>query len=432
MELIILRGTFGKYCNSSSSVLDWALSDDSEFSFILQVALSMANGGGASTGEVLRIASQLTPGDFDSWFNEFYFLGEQIHAQALEAKTTASARSAYFRASTYYRMSSFFLVGNASDPRLYGPWQQALDDFDAAIALQDVPGVPFTVPGPGYTVPGYFWKSPTVSRHNPKVPTVIVGSGYDAPQQDSFHSIGLEVLSRGWNFVTYEGGGQTTTRRQQGVGFTPEWWKIVTPVVDYLSGLPEVDMENLALGGISFGGILAPVAASREPRLKAVMSIDGLIDFQETVLNNIGSLADVFASANATEFDAKVEELYPELPTKMKWFLDQGRWSFNTDSAYDFINQTAAYVVTPEAVANISAYGWVGKGENDTLAGGQEDTLLDYYNSVGQHPGTLYFFPTNVGGGSHSQTGAEQQLAQAVLDWLSTIFGNTTSHSFSS
>ncbi|KAI1326995.1 alpha/beta-hydrolase [Xylariaceae sp. FL0255] len=406
----------------NSSVVIYPMSTDDEFSFILSEVLSMSNGGGAATSEVLRAASQIIPGDFDSWFNEFYWLGEQIHAQALVAKTVVSAREAYFRASTYYRISSFFLTGNASDPRLYRPWQQALEDFEKAIALQDVPGVPFNVSGPGYTIPGYFWRTPKVTKDNSKVPTVIVGSGYDAPQQDTFHTIGHEVLSRGWNFVTYEGPGQATTRRQQGIGFTPDWWNVVTPVVGYLAECPDVDMENLALGGLSFGGLLAPLAASREPRLKAVLSIDGLVNFQDILLNDFASLAAVFEAGNVTEFNSILTDDYSELPTSAKWGLNQGLWAFNTDSAFDFINQTGAYTLTPEIIANISGYGWVGKGENDTVAGGQELELEALYNKSGQHLGTFHYFASNVGAGLHTQLGAEPQLAEAALDWLSTIF----------
>jgi hypothetical protein len=43
---------------------------------------------------------------------------------------------------------------------------------------------------------------------------------------------GREVLARGYNFVSYEGPGQATVRRQQNIGFIPEWWEAVSPVID--------------------------------------------------------------------------------------------------------------------------------------------------------------------------------------------------------
>lgn len=62
-----------------------------------------------------------------------------------------------------------------------------------------------------------------------------------------------------------------------------DWWNVVTPVVDYLAKRPDVDMSRLALTGVSFGGCLAPIAASREHRFSAVFAIDGLPDIRDAI-----------------------------------------------------------------------------------------------------------------------------------------------------
>lgn len=72
-----------------------------------------------------------------------------------------------------------------------------------------------------------------------------------------YHALGRSVLERGWKFVTYEGPGQPTVRRQQGLGFRP----------DYLRTLEDVDPARMALQGTSVGGTLAPRVANREHRL---------------------------------------------------------------------------------------------------------------------------------------------------------------------
>lgn len=54
-------------------------------------------------------------------------------------------------------------------------------------------------------------------------------------------------------------------------------------MVDYLSARPDVDMSRLALTGVSFGGTLAPIAASREHRFSALFAIDGLPDIQNAI-----------------------------------------------------------------------------------------------------------------------------------------------------
>lgn len=408
----------------NSTNLIYPLSSDDEFSFILTEALALANGGGASTSEVLRAASQIVPGDEDSWYQEFYWLAEQIHGLALQARTPTSKREALFRASSYYRLASFYLTGNVSDPRLYSVWDTVLDTFHEAISYLPIPGENITMQGPGYEIPGYVFKAQP--GNSSKLPTVIIGDGYDAPQEDIWHGLGKEVVDRGWNLITYEGPGQPTVRRQQGLGFVPDWWNVVSPVVDYLATRDDVDMDNIALVGISFGGQLAPLAATHEHRIKAVLSIDGLYDMQKAILDQFGQLATIFATGNATAFDQAVEfELsQPDAPTIFKWITGQGLWTSNTTSYYDWIDQLGAYALTQDKVNNIIAYPWVGRGEDDDLVGGQEPVLAGFYNASPNHDAAYHSFATDLGAGLHCQLGAEQHLSQFAFDWLDEIFSN--------
>ncbi|KAI1847735.1 hypothetical protein JX266_006230 [Neoarthrinium moseri] len=417
---IIAGAAYNGTENSTTTI--YPLSADEEFSFILTEILALANGGGTATSEVLRAASQILPGDFESWYNEFNWLGMRIHDLATQAKSATSKREALFRASSYYRFSSFFLTGNSSDPRLYDTFEKSLEDFHEAISLLPIPGELYSVSGPSYDIPGYFFKAN--AGNATKLPTIVVGSGYDAAQEDSWHALGKEATDRGYNFVTYEGPGQPTVRRKQKAGFIPEWWDVVTPVVDYLSQRDDVDMNNLALIGLSFGGQLAPRAASREHRFKAVFSIDGLVDMQAAVLDKFpDELTTLFKSSNASFFDKVVSSALdqPDTSTLFKWFTSQGLWAFNTTSYYDWLSQLGEFALTQELVNNISAYGWVGKGEDDDLVGGQEDVLARYYNASGRRDATFQLFPMNLGAGLHCQLGAEPYLAQAAFDWLDGI-----------
>lgn len=125
------------------------LSADDEMSFYLEEVMSLANTGGANSGEVLRIATQLVPSDFESVYQAFYPMAQAINAMADSidaAKDPVGAREAYFRAATYYRGADFFLHGNISDPRIYSLWDQQLEAFDQAMALLPIPGERFSVP----------------------------------------------------------------------------------------------------------------------------------------------------------------------------------------------------------------------------------------------------------------------------------------------
>ena len=49
----------------------------------------------------------------------------------------------------------------------------------------------------------------------------------------------------------------------------------VIAALDYLSSLPYVDRERVGVGGISLGGLVSVMAAARDPRFKALISMAG-------------------------------------------------------------------------------------------------------------------------------------------------------------
>lgn len=200
---------------------------DSQFAFYLSEVLSLSDGGGANTGEVLEIAKHIVPHDFESTYTSFNYLAEQINAMAesVDVKNDpVGARDAYFRAASYYRGADFFLIGNWSDPRNYDLWDKALDCFNKGMALlKPVAGERFSVkahsPNVGdFEAIGIFYKA---AADNTPRPTMLLGSGYDGSQEELYHAFVRGILARGLNAVTYEGPGQPTVRRQQNLGFIP-------------------------------------------------------------------------------------------------------------------------------------------------------------------------------------------------------------------
>ena len=52
----------------------------------------------------------------------------------------------------------------------------------------------------------------------------------------------------------FDGPGQQSMLFERAVPFRPDWDKVITPVVDYLLDLPDVDVARIALYGISQAG----------------------------------------------------------------------------------------------------------------------------------------------------------------------------------
>ncbi len=406
----------------------YPLSTDGEFSFYLAEVLSLSNGGGASTGEVLRAASQVVAGDIESFYTEFKFLADRMHSIATAAdarKFPVSVRDAHFRASTYYRAADFLMHGNVTDPRLTALWDAQLADFGAAIKLLPIPGEKISIrAAAGYTIPMYFFRASPDPGH--RAPTLLVGSGYDGSQEALYHSLGVHVLARGWNFATYEGPGQPTVRREKpgwGFGSATDWSEVVTPAVDYLARRADVDMGRLALVGLSFGGSLAPIAATKEHRFAAVVCIDGLFSMRNAILDQIQQIPDLvslFKSGNATGFNGLIKYLYdqPDIGTEFRWLIDQSLWSFNTTNAFDWLTQLGKFDLTG-VFPNVTVPVFIGAGQHDTLAGNEADVA---WQALGSDKGYYYKFQTQYGAGEHCQIGAEAQMAMVSLDWLTGVF----------
>lgn len=206
------------------------MSSDPELGSYVAEVMALCNNMGAASGEVLRIATQLVPKDFESVYNAFNFMAKKIEALADQVNVTQDpigAREAYYRASSYYRGAGYFLIGNWSDPRNYDLWDKQLECFNKANALLvPIPGERFKVkahspnaPGNGdFETIGIFYKA---NADDTPTPTVVVGTGYDGSQEEMYHAVVRDVLARGLNVVTYEGPGQPTVLREQKIPFIP-------------------------------------------------------------------------------------------------------------------------------------------------------------------------------------------------------------------
>lgn len=192
-------------------------------------------------------------------------------------------------------MSDFFLHGNVADPRLrenYDLWGKY---YDLANARLDIPGEHALLDTPsGFKVPLIVYRAAGASADRPR-PTLLVGGGFDSNYEECMHCFGFPALERGYNVILYEGPGQPTLLHTQKVGFIHDWERVVTPIMDYLfehrkDTMAFIDPTKVGLIGMSLGGFLSLRAAAFEPRLAAVIAIDGVYSFLEC---DLGAMPDL-------------------------------------------------------------------------------------------------------------------------------------------
>lgn len=410
--------------NSSQDQPVLQLSSDPTFHFDMMAPFGLAIAGGSDIGPILGVAQDIIPGNMESFTHQFYKLANQTKSQAEDpdnSYNSVNVRDTWFSASTYFRKAANYVLGNWSDPRINNFWAEQTAAFDKGLAGLSIPGERVRIPATkgNFTVEAVWYAASKNKRA--KAPTLIVGNGFDAAQEDSFHVYCAPALARGWNCITYEGPGQPTVRRNQNIGFIPEWELVVTPVVNYLfqEKSQVVDPNMLALLGNSLGGYLAARAAAFEPRLSAVLLVDGMWDFSSVFFKELPeSLVALFDAGNYTDFDLEVMSLRKSgsVSTEVAWGIDQGLWAFNTHSPSEMFMQSKQYRVQ-DIIDKIKVPVFVGEAEFDGFFDGQPQLVSE---ALGDKA-TLHKF-TGVAG-YHCQVGAGQELARVIFAWLNKTLG---------
>jgi dienelactone hydrolase len=389
------------------------LSSDRTFDFNLLRWHGLAPYRGTDVAEMLAVADRITPGDFESWHREFIALARQVEQEGWgeDRSSPVTLRDRAFRAASYYRAADFFLHGKPSDPRIMTTWASATEQFDRAIARLPVAGERVTIQADGFTVPAIFYRA---ARSTTPRPTVLMFNGFDGSQEEMLHLSGLAALERGFHVLTFEGPGQPTVVREQGLGFRHDWEEVVTPVVDYCEAVPEIDASRLGLIGVSFGGYLAPRAAAFEPRIRAVVTIDGLFNGYESVTNLL--TPELKALLDGEEMDAFNAAMYAAMEgeTGLRWYIEHGLWCFRVSTPYDFFGRARSY--TLEGVAEqITCPVLVCDAAEEHLNPGQAKKLA----AVLGDRATLRTFTAEESAGAHSHPGAALLMNGVVFDWLS-------------
>jgi pimeloyl-ACP methyl ester carboxylesterase len=117
----------------------------------------------------------------------------------------------------------------------------------------------------------------------------MIVSGFDGTTEEEYLQTGYAALQRGFNIILFAGPGQMDTLRfHPDTFFEPDFENPVSTVLDYVTGRNDVDTERIALLGISFGGYFATRAASREPRIKALVANSPIIDLHKYMIGFVG------------------------------------------------------------------------------------------------------------------------------------------------
>lgn len=388
--------------------------DDVSFWFETLRVLGHIAYGGADFGETVTTAQRITSGDYDSWYEQWAATAGRIEAEARAAQRaghTVSAHDGLLRAATYYRSAEFYTRDVVPDPRGRPAYERSVRCFQDAAALMSPAVLPVMIPFENTALNGYLYQP---SSDTP-APTLIMFNGFDGVAEEFHTTDALAARQRGYTVVTFDGPGHAGPRYRDGLPFRPDWETVVTPVIDWAVQRPEVDAERIALLGNSMSGGLAPRAAAFEPRIGALICIDGVYDIGQAYTSHLGSGADAeqrLRTADDDEINAIAHKMMAADPM-IRWAIRQGMWSFGVDTPKAFLQASLAYHLRDGIAERISCPVFVGCAESDEFFRGQPEELAAHLKAP-----TLVTFTDAEGAGAHCQVGAQRLLNARMLDWL--------------
>jgi hypothetical protein len=382
-------------------------------------ALGFAPYGGADVGEIQYLATKVTPGDDDSFFDEFSTFAKRRIEEGDTAAAKGHAAAAcdcYLRAACLLGVAYHPIFGTPVDPRLVDAFHLQVATFDKAMAIGPHAAGKVVIPYENTTLPAYFVRAP--GRETQVRPVVLVGGGWDSTIVDNYFGIGAAALQRGYHVLMSDGPGQGKLLIDEGITLRYDWETVVTPLVDAVLNIDVVDPQGIVLEPLSLGGYMAPRAAAFEHRLAAVICDPGQIDVG-------GKFSEAFATFHLSpEAVAKLPALDPadeqaimgvvHKNRSLYWkVVKRGFWTNGASDLTSFLVELGKWTLDPALVGEIRCPTLVTAAESD-MASSNAKELYDALKC----PKAMIRFSDSDGAGMHCEALNRSMANRQIFNWL--------------
>ncbi|KAF2027841.1 alpha/beta-hydrolase [Setomelanomma holmii] len=251
------------------------------FDFELTRILGSTSSGGCDAGEFKSAVGKIRKHDAESWFmawNEQSERTTRIGDEAAKAGFKVLAKSAYLRASNYFRAASYMFSNN--DARVVPYSEKYIKSFQRAATLMDGEVVLVDIPYEnGVSLPGYLCMPPNYARLPGKAPIVLYAGGADSTKEELYFLFGHSGPQLGYAVLYLEGPGQGLILKKSKIPLRPNFEVVASHALDFIEKFSqsrtdlELDVGRIAVAGAATGGYFA-LRAATDVRMKACVAID--------------------------------------------------------------------------------------------------------------------------------------------------------------
>jgi pimeloyl-ACP methyl ester carboxylesterase len=392
---------------------------DQPYNFQTLRALGQIPYGGADAGEVLATVKNIRETDDESWYLGWSHTAKRVEKMARDLKDPVSRGRALLRAHNYYRTAEFFL--HPKDPRRKENFRKSLETFHGGLDTLGVKYRIITIPYGEHTLKAFYYPGPAGAE---KKPLIVSVGGYDSTLEELYFASAAPALERGYSCLTYEGPGQGSVIREQGLLFTYEWEKPNKAVLDaFLKQYPKPN--KIVLIGRSLGGYLAPRAAAFEPRVDGVVAFGVCYDFQEAALRQLPKFMKVLYEKwlNQEKYAGILNAmvgLKMKVAPAVRWGVQNAQWTMGVKDPAELMVAFKNYNLK-EISAKISCDVLILAGERDHFFPIRQ---VEEFSKklVNARSVTSRIFTDDEGGAEHCQVDAVLLADSILYDWIRNKF----------
>lgn len=386
---------------------------DQSYHFGALRALNHAPYGGSDANEVLMTISRIPQGDDEAWFEQWEHTAKRLEDKARSYKDQYSKGKALLRAHNYYRTAEFFL--DPADPRKETAFDGSCRAFYAALDALKVPYQVIEAPYGKSKLRAVYYSAGPQAKDKP---LIMACGGYDSTLEEMYFTIAAAALARGYDCLTYEGPGQGSALRKQGLLFTPEWEKPTTAVLDAFLEAHPTD-QKIVLVGMSLGGYLAPRAAAYEKRIDGVVAFDVCYDFQQAALQQVPASVRWLADSGMTGLVDLLINTKAKFSPGVRWGVNNAKWTMNAKSPSDLLRIFDHYNLK-DASKDITCDVLIVAGDEDHFFPVEQVAQFKSALTNARSVDTL-IYTREDGGQEHCQMGAMQSYQEDLFEWISRV-----------